>query len=620
MKVLKNILCLGAALAVSFGAGARYHTPYEYPRLFWDISTQKVLFQSGNYARLITLQDGRLMAAAESYGPSGVKVCYSLDKGKNWTSPELIAPNPDKVGNAVPDLIQLSDGTILVGYNPRPGAPYSEDRKFGIRTMRSTDNGKTWEGPIYIYDASFKGEDGCWEPSFLEMPDGEVHCYFANEHPYTQSGEQEISMCRSFDKGLTWSDPERVTFRSGHRDGMPSAIITDAGDIVVIVEDNGQPGYDSFRATTMRCTVEQNWHDCWVSGSSDRRHMIFANSADRQALSAAPYIRKLPSGFTLASWQGLGGGRTGGNEDMFVAVGSKDALDFKQVSRPFKRDADSRSLWNSINVGFDDQVFALGSLSGPNQGAQITLMEGRVLDYVKAEFGTPEIDGTFASENWTVGKAEQIILGQECRTRSTHDFLYDNDNLYFFSYVQDNAIITDQIEKDGVYLTLDMTNTTDTYPQAGMYRLFMNVDGTLTFTTGETNKWKAVEEMPEGIQYVVNKARSYYMLEIAIPWKALGVSGPRVEQTMRVNVEISDRRTNEHRKEAIPDTQSNQSWTWPEFRLVPSPQVGIDVPAADFVSDGPVEYYNLQGMRVENPAGGVYIRRQGNVVIKEIIK
>ena len=520
----------------------------------------------------------------------------------------------------MPDLIQLSDGTILVGYNPRPGAPYSEDRRFGIRTMRSTDNGQTWEGPIYIYDASHIGEDGCWEPSFLEMPDGEVHCYFANEHPYTQSGEQEISMCRSFDKGLTWSDPERVTFRSGHRDGMPSAIITDAGDIVVIVEDNGQPGYNGFRATTMRCTVEQNWHDCWVSGNSNRRHMIFANSADKQALSAAPYIRKLPSGYTLASWQGLAGGRAGGNEDMFVAVGSKDALNFKQVSRPFKRDADSRSLWNSINVGFDDQVFALGSLSGPNQGAQITLMEGRVLDYIKAEFGTPEIDGTFTGEDWTVGKAEQIILGQECRTRSTHDFLYDNDNLYFFSYVQDNAIITDQIEKDGVYLTLDMTNTTDTYPQAGMYRLFMNVDGTLTFTTGETNKWKAVEEVPEGIQYVVNKARSYYMLEIAIPWKALGVSGPRVEQTMRVNVEISDRRTNEHRKEAIPDTQSNQSWTWPEFRLVPSPQVSIDVPAADFVADGPVEYYNLQGMRVEKPAGGVYIRRQGNVVTKEMIK
>ena len=89
---------------------------------------------------------------------------------------------------------------------------------------------------------------------------------------------------------------------------------------------------------------------------------------------------------------------------------------------------------------------------------------------------------------------------------------------------------------------------------------------------------------------------------------------------MRVNVEISDRRSNELRKEAIPDTQSNQSWTWPEFHLVPSPEVGIETPIVDSNPEGPVEYYNLQGMRVENPAGGVYIRRQGNVVTKEMIK
>ena len=49
-------------------------------------------------------------------------------------------------------------------------------------------------------------------------------------------------MCRSFDKGLTWSEPVRVCYRAGTRDGMPSAILTPAGEIVVIVEDNGQPG------------------------------------------------------------------------------------------------------------------------------------------------------------------------------------------------------------------------------------------------------------------------------------------------------------------------------------------------------------------------------------------
>ena len=295
MKVLKNILCLSAAMAVSFGVSGRYHAPYEYPRLFWDISTQKVIFQSGNYARLITLQDGRLMAAAESYGPSGIKVCYSMDKGKNWTSPELIAPNPDKVGNAVPDLIQLSDGTILVGYNPRPGAPYSEDRRFGIRTMRSTDNGQTWEGPIYIYDASHIGEDGCWEPSFLEMPDGEVHCYFANEHPYTQSGEQEISMCRSFDKGLTWSDPERVTFRSGHRDGMPVAVVMQGNQGVLFIEESVNGGVPP---TLQHRALDQEWETYDWDGVDDNRRWRTSLASG----AGAPYCIQLPTGeFVIAA-------------------------------------------------------------------------------------------------------------------------------------------------------------------------------------------------------------------------------------------------------------------------------------------------------------------------------
>ncbi|MBD5225110.1 MAG: hypothetical protein HDS68_03965 [Bacteroidales bacterium] len=620
MKIKKYIM-FAAMAAAAVGAQGRPHAPYEYPRLMWDISSQQVIFQSGNYARLITLQDGRLMAAAESYGPNGIKVSYSVDNGKYWTSPELIAPNPANVGNAVPDLVQLSDGTILVAYNPRPSEPYSEDRHFGIRTMRSTDNGATWEGPIYIYDASWLGQDGCWEPSFLEMPDGEVHCYFANEHPYTESGEQEISMCRSFDKGLTWSDPERVTFRAGSRDGMPSAIITDAGEIVVIVEDNGHGGYSSFRATTMRCTVEENWHDCWVSGSSDRRNMIFSNAEDKEYLSAAPYIRKLPSGYTIASWQGLAGNRPGGNEDMFVAVGDKDARNFMQVSAPFSQPTDSRSLWNSVNVGFDGKVFALGSLSGPNSGSAITLLEGFTLDHVSAAVGTPKIDASFSGEDWTVKKCEQIILGQGCRTRSTHDFLYDNDYLYFFSYVQDNQIMTDQIEKDGVYLTIDVENTPENYPQPGMYRIFYNVDGTVTFTYGSGNRWNAADEVPEGIKTEIKQSRAYYFIETAIPWSALGLESAPVDRVMRVNVEISDRRSKEHRKEAIPGAVANQSWTWPEFHLLPGDLDGVETAVADNNGpESPVEYYNLQGVRVENPSDGIFIRRQGSKVTKEIIR
>ena len=37
-------------------------------------------------------------------------------------------------------------------------------------------------------------------------------------------------------------------------------------------------------------------------------------------------------------------------------------------------------------------------------------------------------------------------------------------------------------------------------------------------------------------------------------------------------------------------------------------------------AEGAVEYYNLQGVRVENPSNGLYIRKQGNQVTKVIVK
>lgn len=37
-------------------------------------------------------------------------------------------------------------------------------------------------------------------------------------------------------------------------------------------------------------------------------------------------------------------------------------------------------------------------------------------------------------------------------------------------------------------------------------------------------------------------------------------------------------------------------------------------------AEGAVEYFNLQGVRVENPESGLYIRRQGNKVTKIFVK
>ena len=37
-------------------------------------------------------------------------------------------------------------------------------------------------------------------------------------------------------------------------------------------------------------------------------------------------------------------------------------------------------------------------------------------------------------------------------------------------------------------------------------------------------------------------------------------------------------------------------------------------------NDGPVEYFNLQGVRVAEPVSGIYIRRQGTSVSKIVVR
>ena len=56
-------------------------------------------------------------------------------------------------------------------------------------------------------------------------------------------------------------------------------------------------------------------------------------------------------------------------------------------------------------------------------------------------------------------------------------------------------------------------------------------------------------------------------------------------------------------------------------KIVPIENVNTGV--NDIVTEdvnAPVEYYNLQGVRVANPEAGLYIRRQGNKVTKVLVK
>jgi hypothetical protein len=597
---MKKLLIL-FLLVVSASAFGQRVTPYQGSRLFWDMNSQITLFPSGGYARMIELQDGRLLAVAES---GGICITFSSNKGTTWSSPVRIASNPSRVAYAVPDVIQLTDGTILVGLNPRPQSPYSTDRLFGIRVIRSTDNGKSWSEPVFVFDAQHTFNNGCWEPAFLELPSGEVQCYFANEAPYTSNNNQEISLCRSFDKGLTWSEPVTVCYRQGYRDGMPVPILLqDESEIVVIIEDNGWPGRGNFAATTVRNTLEDNWTKGYVDAGSPLREMIFQTIPATSIYSAAPYIRKLPWGETVASYQSNENRPSSDLQyaDMYVLVGDDRARNFKAKSAPFALGSDKHAIWNSVSVIDTGIVVAIGSIAPPNQAGEVVMIKGYPIRQASAAYGSITVDGTYSTaEKWTTPNRSQLCMGQLTKNRTSIDFLYDNEYLYLTARVMDKNIINpaDGLDNDGVRFLIDAGDVSGSTPQAGMYGFFFDTNGKIKFQRANNNSWTTDDNTPE-IRYAVNVQSVYYIIEAAIPWSLLGQTAPPVETRMAIAVEIVNKEPYRLTTEKIPDVNNNASWTWLEFRLTPHGDTGI----ASAVGDDPgiITFVKANTLYIKSP-------------------
>jgi len=574
------VLIVSTLFSVSLASFAARRQPYKGSRIFWDNSTRRTVFGSGGYARVIQLHDGRLMAVCES---NGINIAFSSNKGGKWSSPIKIVTNTNNVPNCAPDLIQLADGTIIVGYNPRPSQPYTKDRRFGIRCKRSTNNGRTWSGEIFVNDASYTFEDGCWEPSFLELPSGELQLYFADEGPYTTSGEQQISMCRSYDGGLTWTDAQKVSFRAGSRDGMPSAIILqDKKTIALAFEDNGWRGVNNFIPTIATCPLETNWNDYWVSGASGNRWKAIDYNYCTLRRGGAPYLRKLPWGETILSHQGENGnGVDMSKQQMWVYVGNEEARDFKAMSEPF---GDDNSLWNSLSVIDTGTVVAVGGMSG-----RVDMIKGRALRQLCAPYGHPKVDGRYVkNEGYYTSFATQMILGHSTnKVRFSADFAYDEDTLYFTSRVSDvTQHPLKSVYGDGVTLFLDTRYASDEHPVDGMHRLFFLLAGDIVTYEGSTGKNSWVPSELAGVRSVVKTANAgkVYTIEAAIPWKSLGYDKAPEGHLMRANIMLHDNRTggDEVSYSMLPDAQRDASWSWMDFSVLEKPSAsGVGTVDAD---------------------------------------
>jgi hypothetical protein len=65
---------------------------------------------------------------------------------------------------------------------------------------------------------------------------------------------------------------------------------------------------------------------------------------------------------------------------------------------------------------------------------------------------------------------------------------------------------------------------------------------------------------------------------------------------------------------------SESSTTLKKVNLIYPDESGVNNVEVVDNENAPVEYYNLQGVRVVNPQNGLYIKRQGNKATKVLVK
>lgn len=537
-------------------------------RIAWDYTSlvqvsDKNSSAYNGYARLVQLNNDKLMCTYESGGAIVVKT--SSDFGNTWSESITVISGNALVNMTTPDIVQLKDNSILICYNPRPIAGNGSE-KFSINTIKSYDGGLTWKENQVVYEASSEFENGCWEPSALQIPSGEIQLFFSNENVYRNSNEQNISLIRSADNGLSWTaTPEIVSFRAGKRDGMPSPILLkNQTEIVFSIEDNGVD--NQFKPYVIRNSIADNWSQT-VNGNSNKRNYALEEVLSNPIYAGAPYLSQISTGEVLMSYQGTENRATNdiNNADMKVVIGTADAKNFNRKSTPFLLSSGKSALWNSIKVLDDDTVVALTTTNQFSNSSQVWMIKGRVIPEINAANETAVIDGQDNEAVWQ--KENSVFIGHKSATQLEANFTYDNAFLYVFAQVKDNQVVTTAAltGSDGLNLYLDPKNKSLIAPGNSIFKLELGQSNLFSIYEGENSQWKKIAS-PQGMETNTVKTPNGYRIEVKIPWTTLG-GMPAKQSRIGYNIELREKGTNNY-TESISTNISDKPHSWSTLKLM----------------------------------------------------
>ncbi|MDO5317968.1 MAG: glycoside hydrolase family 2 TIM barrel-domain containing protein [bacterium] len=362
-------------------------TPVSGPLVVWETSPA---LDRGEWPRLKVLDDGRYVFSYSRTPREGAAVfdCvvrYSSDKGRNWTSAQMVIPHferPDGRGGTMaysicnPELTQLPadhpthPNRLIVAANLRPkkGTPKCPS---SVGFTVSDDNGRTWNAvkPLLPVagDSAVKGGRSCWEAFVQALPDGALHLFYSDIVPNGgRRSERTVSRFVSLDGGDTWKGPEVVLLRPGSWAGVPSSIVFE--DRLYLaheerVEGGAHPVISMMKGAAVPLSFEP-----------------FAASLAKNVTGGAPYLIQTERYFVLSAQvaEVVSGKDSLARTQMHVWVMPKNQVgatgelnSFVRVENPLG--AASPMYWNGLAPLGGDEIMATCQ-----RGADLFLVRGRI--------------------------------------------------------------------------------------------------------------------------------------------------------------------------------------------------------------------------------------------------
>ena len=377
---------------------------------------------SGGYPRIHRLNDRRLML---SYSLSGNGCArFSSDEGKTWGAQTVVMSYFDETSNgvsarmtaSVPDFAQLSAGNpyhpgrIIYASNYRPrelvngkttdNTGWTTVHPYTISISVSDDAGKTWSARNHLYKSEIWDENvtvGCWEPFVLELPDGTVQIYFADETPYyPASSWHNISVIESKDGGDTWGKVRVVAQNSANRDGMPVATLL--GDKILLAVESTDGVHARLHPIVICNPIQGCWSTTVGKGDSHRFHPFTTSLKSDLVYSGAPYIittdNYIVYSYQISDWwkpteelsrtelvRLAKQNNVEAHSELEVQVCLKSEVTdgffytMRSPSRPFKLDQKSeKAVWNSLCDLGNDEILAVSQ-----KGNLIYTVRGKIV-------------------------------------------------------------------------------------------------------------------------------------------------------------------------------------------------------------------------------------------------